>query len=143
MKIELTALDIGDACMCHGVRKAARQLARRYDDAFRPIGITSGQFSILAAMLRDAAVPLGDLAELLGLDRTTLTRNLKPLEAEGLVSTVADDDDRRVRGLRLTEKGRSVMSEAIPLWRTAQQESARRLGKADWPAFRSVLQALG
>lgn len=117
-------------------------MARRYDDAFRPLGITSGQFSILAALLRDEVAPLGAVAEVLGMDRTTLNRNLKPLEQEKLIATAATTEDRRVRGLVLTTKGRALLDRAIPIWRTAQADSERRLAAMDWPTLRSQLQAL-
>ena len=138
-----TAADIGSACVCLGVRKAARLVARRYDDAFRPLGITSGQFSILAALLRDGAVPLGSLAEVLGMDRTTLNRNLKPLEAMGLIATTSDKSDARVRGLQLTVSGRALLDQAIPIWSAVQADSQKRLAKSGWPQFRSLLKALG
>ena len=139
----ITAADIGTTCVCLGVRKAARILARRYDDAFRPLGITSGQFSILAALMQDSAVPLGALAETLGMDRTTLNRNLKPLEAIGLVATSSDKSDARVRGLKLTASGRLLLEQAIPIWSAVQADSQRRLAKSGWPQFRTLLQALG
>lgn len=142
MTMKLTAMDLGAACVCLGVRKAARQVARRYDDAFRPLGITSGQFSILGALLRDEAVPLGALADVLGMDRTTLNRNLKPLEDDKLITTTASTEDRRVRALLLTAKGRALLDRAIPIWRTAQADSERRLAGTEWPKFRSQLQAL-
>jgi len=143
MIIRFAAADFGATCICLGVRKAARQVVRRYDDAFRPFGITSGQFSILAAMLRDGAVPIGHLADVLGMDRTTLNRNLKPLEGEKLIATTATREDRRVRGLILTTKGRALLDRAIPIWRTAQADSERRLAGTEWPKFRSQLEALG
>ncbi|MBX9777555.1 MAG: MarR family winged helix-turn-helix transcriptional regulator [Xanthobacteraceae bacterium] len=143
MTAKLTANDIGATCVCLGIRKAARQVARRYDDAFRPLGITSGQFSILAALLREEPVALGALADTLGMDRTTLNRNLKPLEQGKLVATSATKDDRRVRGLSLTEKGHTLLDRAIPIWRRAQADSERRLTATQWPRFRSQLRALG
>ena len=139
----LTAADIGTTCVCLGVRKAARLLARRYDDAFRPLGITSGQFSILAALMQDSPVPLGMLAETLGMDRTTLNRNLKPLEAIALVATRSDTSDARVRGLKLTARGHLLLEQAIPIWAAVQADSQRRLAKSGWPQFRTLLQALG
>jgi DNA-binding MarR family transcriptional regulator len=138
----LTAPELAAACVCLGIRKTARHVARRYDDAFRPLGITSGQFSILAALLRDEPVALGALADVLGMDRTTLNRNLKPLDGDKLVATTASKDDRRVRGLVLTAKGRSLLDKAIPIWRKAQADSYERLGGIPWPKFRSQLQAL-
>ena len=137
----LTASDIGAACVCLAVRKTARLVARRYDDAMRPLGITSGQFSVLAALLRDGAVPLGALAEQLGMDRTTLNRNLKPLELQKLVETTHDEADARVRGLVLSNKGRILVERAIPIWTGVQAESHHRLGQ-NWPEFRAQLQSL-
>jgi DNA-binding MarR family transcriptional regulator len=140
--ITFTARDIATACICLNVRKAARQVARRYDEAFRPLGITSGQFSILAALLRNDPATLGGLADVLGMDRTTLNRNLKPLEEMHLVATVASPDDRRVRGLVLTAKGKDLLEAALPLWEATQQDSARRLAATPWPVVRSHLEAL-
>lgn len=143
MKQGPTASEIGAACVGLGVRKAARQVARRYDDAFRPIGITSGQFSVLAALLREEAMPIGVIAHALGMDRTTLNRNLRPLEDEKLVVSVAAKDDRRVRGLRMTDKGRALLERALPIWREAQADSQRGLAGIGWPKFRSQLELLG
>jgi DNA-binding MarR family transcriptional regulator len=138
----ITAAEIGTACVCLGVRKAARRLARRYDEALRPLGITSGQFSILAALLLRDPVPLGVLAETLGMDRTTLNRNLMPLEKRKLIATAALPDDGRVRGLVLAERGRALLDRAVPLWKEAQAESQRRLQRSSWTEFRSLLSAL-
>lgn len=142
MQKSFNAAEIGAACVCLGVRKAARLVARRYDDAFRPLGITSGQFSILAALLRDGAVPLGSLADVLGMDRTTLNRNLKPLEATALIVTTHDKSDARVRGLQLTPGGRALLNRAIPIWAEVQADSQKRLTKSGWSQFRSYLRAL-
>lgn len=138
-----SADEIARACACLGIRRAARLLARRYDEALRPLGLTSGQFSILAALLRDQPVPLGALAEGLGLERTTLHRNLVPLEALGFLRTVDDPADRRVRALQLTGAGRRILRDAIPLWEAAQAETTRRLfGQAGWSALKSLLDRL-
>ena len=125
------------------MQKAARQVARRYDDALRPLGLTSGQFSILAALLREAPVPLGVLADDLGMDRTTLSRNLKPLERQKLVRAATVNDDRRIRGLALTERGRAVVGHAMPIWQSAQTDNLKRIAAADWPSFRTHLAKLG
>jgi DNA-binding MarR family transcriptional regulator len=138
----LTASDIGSACVCLGVRKAARMVARRYDDAFRALGITSGQFSILAALLRDKPTPLGALADALGMDRTTLNRNLKPLVERGLIEAAAVEKDARVRALQLTSAGRHLLDRAIPLWRMVQADMTKRIDGVAWPTFRAQLQAL-
>src|SRR5262245_34262345 len=108
--------------MCLGLNRAARAISRRYDAAFKPIGITSGQFAILAALKRDKPMPLSEMADLLGMDRTTLTRNLRPLEGLELVAIRPGAQDRRIRNLTLTAKGRKLLKEAVPLWRKAQRE---------------------
>jgi DNA-binding MarR family transcriptional regulator len=139
---KFAASDIGAACVCLGLQRAARAVARRYDDAFRSLGITSGQFSILAALLGEKSVPLSALADRLGMDRTTLTRNLRPLEANELVGTVPDEEDRRVRGLQLTSKGRTLLDRALPVWAEEQAASNRSLGTGGWPQLRSQLSGI-
>jgi len=137
-----TAQEIYAACVCLGVQRAARGVARRYDEALKPLGLTSGQFSILSSLLRESAEPIGALATLLGQERTTLTRNLRPLEAAGWVETEPDAKDARVRRVGLTEKGRELLRAAIPAWRAAQRDSGARLGEAGWDALRPLLGAL-
>jgi DNA-binding MarR family transcriptional regulator len=139
---KLTAADVYAACVCLGVQRAARSVARRYDEALRSTGITSGQFTILSSLLRDKPVQIGSLAELLGLDRTTLNRNLRPLESEDLVTTVSDPEDARVRGIQLTAAGRKRLEAAIPLWRKVQSDSNGRLGKTGWQDLRPLLDRL-
>src|SRR3954447_22082312 len=104
-----TTLLVRDSCLCLHAQRAARALARRFDDALRPAGLTSGQFSLLMSINRPEAPPLGSVATLLAMDRTTLTANLKPLERRGLVDIAMDAKDRRTRRLRLTPAGRAVL----------------------------------
>ena len=108
---------VRDHCLCLATQRAARALSRRFDEAFRPLRITSGQFSLLNALNRPEPPPLGAVASLLVMDRTTLTANLKPLERRGLIKTVGDPKDRRLRRVALTEAGREVLAEALPIWR--------------------------
>lgn len=129
-------------CICLNAQRAARTLARRYDAAFRPIGITSGQFAILAALNRDHNVNIGTLAEMLGLERTTLTRNLAPLEAMGLIMTEAGEEDRRQRFLSLTRLGVEKLSVAMPLWEAAQRDTKQLLVGGDWATVQPVFAAL-
>jgi DNA-binding MarR family transcriptional regulator len=136
------AQEIYAACVCLGVQRAARGVARRYDEALKPLGLTSGQFSILSSLLREGSEPIGVLAALLGQERTTLTRNLRPLEAAGWIETKPDAKDARVRRVRLTDKGRELLRAAIPVWRAAQHDSSARLGEAGWDALRPLLRAL-
>jgi DNA-binding MarR family transcriptional regulator len=111
-----TTVLIRDTCLCLHTQRAARMLARRFDEALRPVGVTSGQFSLLNALNRPQPPAIGPVAQLLAMDRTTLTAALKPLERDGLVTVVADPKDRRSRLLHLTDKGRRVLAAAVPIW---------------------------
>src|SRR5437868_12386639 len=105
LPFEIT-LEVRDTCMCLHLQRAARAVARRFDAALRPLGLTSGQFSLLMSLNRPDPATIGGVAALLAMDRTTLTANLKPLERRGLVSVSVDPADRRGRRLMLTAAGR-------------------------------------
>ena len=109
-------------CLCLGVHRAARALARRFDHALAPFGISHGQYSLLMSLKRPGAPRLGEAADFLAMDRTTLTANLKPLERRGLVAIVPDKDDRRSRRLHLTDAGRDLLKAAVPVWRRTHDE---------------------
>jgi DNA-binding MarR family transcriptional regulator len=126
-----TTLLVRDTCLCLHTQRAARALARRFDVALKPVGITSGQFSLLMSLNRPQPPNLGSVATLLAMDRTTLTANLKPLERRGLVETAADPGDRRARLLRLTAAGRAVLSEATPIWKQVHAEIEATLPDAN------------
>ncbi len=112
-------------CVCGNLRKATRSVTKLYDEAYRPIGIRSTQLPLLvAAFLRSHTVT--SLAEELALDRTTLSRNLIPLERKGWIE-IAPGDDRRTREVRLTEEGRDVVRRAVPLWERAQGRASEVL----------------
>ena len=112
-----TTIEVRDTCLCLHIQRAARALAQQFDEALRPVGLTSGQFSLLNALNRPEPPGISPVAQLLAMDRTTLTAALKPLEREGLVAIASNPDDRRNRLLRLTERGRSVLAAAVPIWR--------------------------
>ncbi len=135
-------IEVRDACLCMHVQRAARALARRYDAALRPAGLTGGQFSILMSLNRPQPPLLGQVAELLAMDRTTLTANLKPLHRRGLVDVVPDAQDRRGRRLVLTAAGSEALARALPAWRRAQQALGRALGKARLDDLLASLRAL-
>ncbi len=109
-------LHIRDCCLCLHAQRAARTLARRFDEAFRPFGITSGQFSLLNALNRPRPPKIGAVAEVLAMDRSTVTANLKPLERMGAVTVTVDPEDRRGRRAGLTDAGRALLVRATPVW---------------------------
>jgi DNA-binding MarR family transcriptional regulator len=110
-------LEVRDRCLCFRAQRAARALARRFDAALRPHGLTSGQFSILMALNRPEPPRIGQLADFLAMDRTTLTAALKPLERQGLVDVARDPSDGRNRRPVLTGEGRRRLARALPDWR--------------------------
>lgn len=114
--------EVRDRCLCLQLQRAARIVARRFDDALRPLGLTNGQFSLLIALNRPVSPRIGDIATFLAMDRTTLTANVKPLERRGLVSVFVDEKDRRGRRLTLTDRGRDLLRVAVPVWRRTHDE---------------------
>ena len=108
---------VRDNCLCLHIQRAARGLARRFDDVFRPLDLTHGQFSLLMSLNRPEPPTIGSVAALLAMDRTTLTAALKPLERRGLVKVSTDREDKRSRRLTITAPGRALLSRAFPLWR--------------------------
>lgn len=117
----MTTLLVRDTCLCLHAQRAARALARRYDEALRPTGLTSGQFSLLMSLNRPEPPNMAAVATLLAMDRTTLTANLKPLERRGLVVVSRGEKDKRRRTLALTSSGRSALVAAVPVWQRTQE----------------------
>jgi DNA-binding MarR family transcriptional regulator len=115
-------------CACFSVRKAARAVTRAFDAALAPSGLEATQFSVLAAIAVTRRFTMGELADWLGLDRTTLTRNVRPLVRAGYVSTEPGADQRR-RLLHLTAAGRRRLKSAFPLWRAAQRRVITAIGR--------------
>jgi DNA-binding MarR family transcriptional regulator len=111
-----TTLHVRDACLCLAAQRAARALARRFDEALRPLNLTNGQFSLLMSLNRPKPPSIGPVANLLAMDRTTLTAALKPLERRGLINVKVDAEDRRGRLLHLTAKGKRLLAQAVPIW---------------------------
>src|SRR5215471_487584 len=107
---------VRDNCLCQHVQRAARGLARRFDDVFRPLELTHGQFSLLMSLNRPEPPTISSVAALLAMDRTTLTAALKPLERRGLVKVAIDKKDKRSRRLTITAAGRTLLAKAFPLW---------------------------
>lgn len=137
-----TTLHVRDTCLCLHMQRAARALARRFDEALRPVGLTNGQFSLLMSLNRPRAPAMGPVASLLAMDRTTLTAALKPLERRGLVEISADPADRRGRLLKLTPAGQEVLAAAVPIWQRTHAEIEAPLPGGDADRLRADLQVL-
>lgn len=138
-----TPYDPARLCLMQKTRRAARQLTAVYEDAFSAVGLTGGQFSILvAASIQDRA-PITPFAESLGMDRTTLSRGLRPLERRGLIEIRQDEADGRTRVVTLTEEGRRVLEQALPLWAEAQARAEGALKSMALEPFQRGLAELG
>jgi len=137
-----TTLLVRDCCLCLHVQRAARALARRFDEALRPLDLTNGQFSLLMSLNRPEPPPMAAVASLLAMDRTTLTAALKPLERRRLVTVAADPGDRRSRLVALTPKGMTLLARTVPIWQRTHQEIEELLPGGDPNRLRSNLRAL-
>ena len=140
--VNLDPFAVGRVCLCLAVRKAARSVARRYDEAFRPFGITSGQFTVLMGIAAERPIGMARLAEELGMDRTSLIAALKPLERDGFVERREDPRNARQRHFRLTAKGRDVLDATLPVWTRTQEALMAHVAPADIDLLRSGLRAL-
>ncbi|MEZ5839781.1 MAG: MarR family transcriptional regulator [Hyphomicrobiales bacterium] len=138
-----TTLEVKDRCLCLHLQRAARVVARRFDEAFRPFGLTNGQFSMMMALNRPEPPRIRDLAPFLAMDRTTLTAALKPLERRGLVKVTADAADRRAKRLGLTDAGRALLAEAVPVWRATHDALDTLLPEGEPERLRGDLNDLG
>lgn len=138
-----TVLHIRDTCLCLATQRAARRLARRFDAALRPFGLTNGQFSLMVALNQPEPPPMGRLAPFLGMDPSTLTAAVKPLARRGLLTVEPDPDDRRSRRLRITPAGVALMRGAAEVWRTEHAALEADMG-ADLPdTLRQGLAGIG
>ena len=135
-----STLEVRDRCLCLAAQRAARALARRFDAAFAPFDLTNGQFSLLMSLNRPEPPLMRDVANLLAMDRTTLTAALKPLERRGLVAIAVDKTDKRGRRLTLTKKGNALLAEAYPVWVSTHDEVDAEL--SDPKALRAELWAM-
>jgi DNA-binding MarR family transcriptional regulator len=133
---------VRNTCLCLHLQQAARAVARRFDAALRPLGLTNGQFSLLMSLNRPKPASIGDISALLAMDRTTLTANLKPLERRGLVTVSIDDADRRSRRLALTPAGRALLVVALPVWKDQHAAIEALLTDVDPNRLRAGLRAL-
>jgi DNA-binding MarR family transcriptional regulator len=137
-----TTLRIRDCCLCLHVQRAARALARRFDEELRPLGLTNGQFSLMMSLNRPEPPGMTSVAALLAMDRTTLTAALKPLERRGLITVTPDRADRRSRRLTLTPLGKALLASAVPVWEKTHRDLESEFKDGDVDRLRSSLLAL-
>ena len=133
---------VKDCCLCLHVQRAARALARRFDEELRPFELTNGQFSLLMSLNRPEPPAMGPVASVLAMDRTTLTAALKPLERRGLLKIKSDPKDRRSRVLILTEKGRTLLARALPAWKRTHEQIEKLSPGVDWDQLRQTLRTI-
>ncbi len=137
-----TTLLVRDTCLCLHLQRAARALARRFDDALRPLDLTNGQFSLMMSLNRPEPPGMAAVASLLAMDRTTLTAALKPLQRRALVEIAVNPADRRARQIKLTPKGRSLLVQALPIWKSTHRAVESLLSDHDPDRLRKNLRAL-
>ncbi len=130
-----------DMCAHANLRQATRVISQHYDAALRPSGIKATQFTLLAVLAGRGETPLTKLAELLVMDRTTLSRNVQPLVKKGWLS-IGREDDERVKLISLTDAGHALVEQATPRWREAQQSVMSSMGEAKLPGLISDLNTL-
>lgn len=135
-------LHVRDTCLCLHLQRATRVVARRFDEALRPLDLTNGQFSLLMSLNRPEPARMRSVATLLAVDRTTLTANLKPLERRGLLKVAADPEDKRSKLLTLTAKGRALLASAMPIWKHTHAALDRLLTDPNADLLRAGLIAL-
>lgn len=131
----------GDFCTCGVLRRAARAATAIYDQALRPTGLRVTQFAILKILDRCGPLPVTRLAAKAALERTTMARNLDPLERRGLVRVTADEADARSRLAELTEEGRAALAVALPHWQRAQDRLSQRVDPDSVQALAAALSA--
>jgi DNA-binding MarR family transcriptional regulator len=135
-----TAQDAATMCACQKVRLAARAVTRAYDQTLRAVGLRSTQFTVLVAASVADGIPLNQLATILGLERTSLTRSLAGIEKEGLIRVGSVDG--RTRQVVLTQRGKDRLDLALPLWNKAQQNLKKKLGEQGWAMVNDGLAML-
>ncbi len=142
MNTKTTKIDLSDcpSCVNFNLRKAMRAVSQHYDQIMAPSGLRGTQFTILTVLSRRDELTISDLADFLVMDRTTLTRNLKPLEKDGYLEILPGLQDRRSRRIKLTNKGKKVQKTAMPYWQKAQDKIVNFMGKSNARQFISDLR---
>ena len=125
-------------CTCAELRKAARAVTLLYDNAFKSTGLLSTQLSVLRIISKSDSLKVSQLAEELGMDRTTLTRNLSVLERQGFIK-ISPGKDHRTRIVTITSRGSTSIAKTIPLWNEVQRNVKKQMGENAW---REMMQSL-
>jgi DNA-binding MarR family transcriptional regulator len=143
MSTQLSELNLNGtgSCGSFNFRRTARAVTRLYDQAFESFGIRSTQFTILVGIAKTQPTSMSALAEVLVIDRTTLTRSLRLLKKQGLLS-VSERSTKRQRFLKLTPKGERVLAASLPAWRETHERFVKTLGADYWAGFRNELEKL-
>ncbi len=142
MNTKTSKIDLSEcpSCLNFNIRKAMRAVSQHYDTIMAPSGLRGTQFTILTVLSRLGELTITDLACVLVMDRTTLTRNLKPLEKEGYLKILPGLQDRRSRRIQLSSGGKKAQKAALPYWRRAQDEMVDFMGKENTQQFISDLR---
>jgi DNA-binding MarR family transcriptional regulator len=133
---------IGFDCVAQNLRRAARLVTRRYEEALRPVDLTASQFTILQALQGGRKVPQGMLADILGFEQTTMTRLGALMLKRTLITSEPDPDDKRGRLLSISKEGAALYEQAAPLWQNAQDITLGRMPLDAWHGVRKALKTL-
>jgi DNA-binding MarR family transcriptional regulator len=136
------AEQVARSCLCRRVQRASRSVGRRFDDAFRAVGLTNWQFTMLMALSVQRSRSINEIAAELGMDRTTTTKNLRPLERRGLIAIRLDDQDGRVRRVALTQEGNQLLMVAVGAWQAVNDRLAAALTDEQLEALRAALDTI-
>src|SRR4051794_1097706 len=137
-----TTRTIGRDCLCLRIQRASRTIGQRFDEALRPVGLNNWQFTLLVALNQPSPLTINGLAEEVGMDRTTATKNLKPLERRGLLEIRQDEKDARVRRIVLTDAGGALLAQAFRHWQAANNAVAGSLKGEDLPRIHAALETI-
>ncbi len=135
-------LEVPTSCLDYNLRKASRIAAQHYEEVMKPCGLRNTQFTLIVATSLMGKPQISDLAKVLAMDRTTVSRNLKPLQRDGLLSIVPGED-KRSRHIVLTEAGKQRLVQAIPLWQQAHQSLQQKVGLENAQQLLATLDTFG
>ncbi|MDA1090512.1 MAG: MarR family winged helix-turn-helix transcriptional regulator [Proteobacteria bacterium] len=136
----MSILNETPGCACLTLRGTARAVTQMYDETLKPSGLKATQFSVLAAVATAGPASMTVISKALVMDRTTLTRNLKPLMVRGLVKVGTSAHDLRQRQIVITREGKAVLSKALPLWKKAHSQIVEGIGHARWQGMTRLLE---